>query len=72
VYYVFNFDWIIVFSTLAVGLGVMVWIRFVRFPPYFRAYERQLAKQRYFSRDRFSRPESTIKAKSARRRRRRR
>ena len=72
VYYVFNFDWILVFSTLAIGLGVMVWIRFVRFPPYFRAYERQLAKQRYYSRDRFSHPESTIKAKSARRRRRRR
>ena len=29
----------------------MVWIRFVRFPPYFQAYERQLAKQRYFTRD---------------------
>ena len=72
VYYVFNFDWILVFSTLAIGLGVMIWIRFVRFPPYFRAYERQLAKQRYYSRDRFSHPESTIKAKSARRRRRRR
>ena len=72
VYYVFNFDWILVFSTLAIGLGMMVWIRFVRFPPYFRAYERQLAKQRYYSRDRFSHPESTIKAKSARRRRRRR
>jgi hypothetical protein len=72
VYYVFNFDWILVLSTLLVGLGMMVWIRFVRFPPYFRAYERQLAKQRYYSRDRFSHPESTIKAKSARRRRRRR
>ncbi len=72
VYFVFNFDWILVFSTLAVGLGMMVWIRFVRFPPYFRAYERQLAKQRYYSRDRFTHPESTIKAKSSRRRRRRR
>jgi hypothetical protein len=72
VYYVFNFDWILVFWTLVIGLGTMIWIRFVRFPPYFRAYERQLAKQRYYSRDRFSHPESTIKAKSARRRRRRR
>jgi hypothetical protein len=72
VYYVFNFDWILVFSTLVIGLGMMVWIRFVRFPPYFRAYERQLAKQRYYSRDRFTHPESTIKSKSARRRRRRR
>ncbi len=72
VYFVFNFDWILVFWTLVIGLGTMIWIRFVRFPPYFRAYERQLAKQRYYSRDRFSHPESTIKAKSARRRRRRR
>ncbi len=71
VYVVFSFDWIIVLSTLVVGLGLMVWTRFVRFPPYFRAYERQLAKQRYFSRDRYSRPESTIRSRSARRRRRR-
>jgi hypothetical protein len=49
----------------------MVWIRFFRFPPFFAAYERQLAKQRYFSRDKFSRPETTIRAKSSRRRRRR-
>ena len=37
-----------------------------------RAYERQLAKQRYFSRERFSHPETTIRTKSSRRRRRRR
>jgi hypothetical protein len=72
VYWVFGFDMIIVLSTLVVGLGVFAWIRFVRFPPYFRAYERQLAKQRYFSRQRFSHPESTIRTKSSRRRRRRR
>jgi len=71
VYFVFKFDWIIVLSTLVVGLGTMVWIRFVRFPPYFRAYERQLAKQRYFTRHRFDRPEATIRARSSRRRRRR-
>lgn len=71
VYWVFRFDMIIVLSTLVVGLGMFVWIRFVRFPPYFRAYERQLAKQRYFSRQRFAHPESTIRTKSARRRRRR-
>jgi hypothetical protein len=71
VYALFHFDWIIVLSTLVVGLGTMVWIRFVRFPPYFRAYERQLAKQRYYSRERFTRPESTIRARTTRRRRRR-
>jgi hypothetical protein len=71
VYYVFNFDFIIVFSTLIAGLGTLVWIRFIRFPPYFRAYERQLAKQRYFSRQRFDRPETTIRSRTSRRRRRR-
>jgi hypothetical protein len=72
VYWIFSFDMIIVLSTVVTGLGAMVWIRFLRFPPDFRAYERQLAKQRYFSRQRFTHPETTIRAKSARRRRRRR
>lgn len=71
VYAVFQFDWIIVLATLVVGLGTLLWVRFLRFPPYFRAYERQLAKQRYYSRDRFSKPESTIRTKNTRRRRRR-
>ena len=72
VYALFRFDLIIVLGTLVAGLSTFVWIRFFRFPPYFQAYERQLAKQRYFSRDRFSKPEATIRTKSARRRRRRR
>jgi hypothetical protein len=71
VYWVFNFDWILVLGTLVVGLGTMIWIRFVRFPPYFRAYERQLAKQRYYNRQRFDRPEATIRSRTSRRRRRR-
>ena len=71
VYWVFNFDFFIVLTTLVIGLGTMVWIRFLRFPPYLRAYERQLAKSRYYSRETFTRPETTIRAKSARRRRRR-
>ena len=72
VYWIFRFDMIIVLSTIVIGMGMLAWIRFVRFPPYFRAYERQLAKQRYFSRERFSHPETTIRTKSSRRRRRRR
>jgi hypothetical protein len=71
VYWIFRFDMIIVLSTLVAGMGTFAWIRFVRFPPYFRAYERQLAKQRYFSRQRFTHPETTIRTKSSRRRRRR-
>ncbi len=72
VYFVFSFDMIIIMGTLVTGLAMMVWVRFVRFPPDFRAYERQLAKQRYFSRQRFTHPETTIRAKNSRRRRRRR
>ena len=71
VYALFRFDWIIVFSTIVVGMGTLLWIRFLRFPPEFRAYERQLAKQRYFSRERFAKPEATIRTRSSRRRRRR-
>jgi len=72
VYSIFRFSFVIVLLTEIVGLGAMIWIRFVRFPPFFQAYERQLAKQRYFSRERFSKPEATIRTKSSRRRRRRR
>ena len=71
VYWIFRFDFILVLGSLIVGLGFMVWARFIHFPPYFAAYERQLSKQRYFSRDKFSRPETTIRSKSSRRRRRR-
>jgi hypothetical protein len=70
VYRVFHFDMIIVLGTLFTGLGTMVWIRFRKFPPEVAVYERQLAKQRYFTRERFTRPEATIRAKSSRRRRR--
>jgi hypothetical protein len=69
VYWVFRFDFFIVLGTLMIGLGALVWIRFLRFPPYLRAYERQLAKARYYSRERFTRPESTIRARTSRRRR---
>ena len=72
VYWVFQFDWILVLSDAGRSASAMlVWIRFVRFPPYFAAYERQLAKQRYYSRQRFAHPETTIRTKSSRRRRRR-
>jgi hypothetical protein len=70
VYRVFAFDLVIVIGTLVTGLAMLVWIRFRKFPPEFAAYERQLAKQRYFTRDRFAHPETTIRSKSSRRRRR--
>ena len=46
---------------LVIGLGTLVWIRFLRFPPLFAAYEHQLAQQRYFTTQKFAEPEATIR-----------
>ena len=62
---VFNFYLIVLLVILITGLAVMVWVRFVRFPPIFEVYEQKLAKQRYFTRSKFAHPESTIRPKTA-------
>jgi hypothetical protein len=62
---VFNFYLIVLLVILVTGLAVMLWIRFVRFPPLFDVYEQKLAKQRYFTRSKFAHPESTIRPKGA-------
>ena len=71
IYAVFRFDFIFVLLTEIVGLATLWWIRFRRFPPILAAYERQLAKQRHYSRQKFTHPESTIRTKQSRRKRRR-
>lgn len=63
---VFNFYMIVLLVILVTGLAVMVWVRFIRFPPTLDAYEHKLAKQRYFTRSKFAHPESTIRPKGAR------
>jgi hypothetical protein len=68
---VFVFDFIIELIILVTGLGVMVWVRFVRYPPLFDAYDLQLAHQRYIARVKSSRPEATIRTKAPKRRKRR-
>ena len=68
----FVFDFILVLATAIIGLGMLVWIRFRRFPPLLEAYEQRLARQRYVSRQKFASPEATIRQRSPRRRRRRR
>lgn len=68
----FVFEFFLVLLTAVIGLGVLVWIRFRRFPPIFAVYEQKLARERYFDRTRFARPEATIRSRSARRNRRRR
>lgn len=69
---VFSFDLIVLLVIGVVTLGVLVWIRFIRFPPILNAYEQRLAKQRYYTKTKFTRPEATIRPKAARRSRRRR
>jgi hypothetical protein len=68
---VFAFDFIVMLVILAGGLGTMLWVRFIRYPPLFEAYEHQLARQRYLARSRGARPEATIRSKGSRRRKRR-
>ena len=62
-YAVFHFDFIIVIITIPVGVGILLWIRFVRFPPILAAYETQLARSRYYSKQKFAHPEATIRPK---------
>jgi hypothetical protein len=62
----FNFYMIVLLVILVTGLAVMLWVRFVRFPPMFEIYEQKMAKQRYFTRSKFAHPESTIRPKAAR------
>ena len=70
-YALFVFYFLFVIITIVIMLGVFIWIRFVRFPPILAAYEQKLARQRYFTRSKFAHPESTIRSRPARRRRRR-
>ncbi len=69
---VFAFDFFLVLATVVGGVATLVWIRFRRFPPIILAYERQLARQRYVSRQKASDPEATIRRRGGGRRQRRR
>ena len=64
----FVFDFILVLVTAFIGLGTLVWIRFVRFPPLLRAHEQRLARERYYSKQKFADPEATIRRRGGGRR----
>jgi hypothetical protein len=66
VFSLFVFSFIFVLVTMIGGAGLMVWIRFFRFPPIFEAYGRKLARERYFTRSRYAHPQATIRTKAAR------
>ena len=62
---VFVFDYILVLLTQVIGLGTLLWIRFVRFPPILRAHEQRLARERYYTKQKFADPEATIRKRAA-------
>ncbi len=68
----FVFEFFLVVITAITGLATLAWVRFRKFPPLLAAYEHRLARQRYFSRTKAVRPETTIRPKASRRSRRRR
>ena len=68
----FVFDWFLVLTTEIIGIGTLVWIRFRRFPPILAAHEQRLARERYYSKQKFSDPEATIRRRGGRRPQRRR
>jgi hypothetical protein len=68
----FVFDLILVLVTEVIGIGTLVWIRFRRFPPILAAHEQRLARERYYSKQKFADPEATIRRRGARRTQRRR
>jgi len=69
IYALFVFDFVFVLATEVIGLGLLVWIRFVRFPPILASYEAQRQRERYIV-GRRSRAEATIRVRGSRRRRR--
>jgi hypothetical protein len=64
----FIFSFILVLATEIIGIGTLVWIRFIRFPPLLRAHEQRLARQRYFTKQKFADPEATIRRRGGSRR----
>jgi hypothetical protein len=63
VYAIFKFYLFFVLVTLIVGIGTMVWIRWVRFPPLIRAYNTVRRREQYQSQKRYVSAESTIRSK---------
>ena len=64
----FVFDLFLVLTTMVIGIGTLVWIRFRRFPPILAAHETRLARERYYSKQKFADPEATIRRRGGSRR----
>ena len=57
----FVFDFFLVLLTEIIGIGTLVWIRFIRFPPMLAAYDHKLSRERYYTKQKFAAPEATIR-----------
>jgi len=68
----FVFDFFLILAIEIIGIGTLVWIRFLRFPPFLAAYDKQLAKQKYASRQKYTDPAATIRRRGGRRQQQRR
>jgi hypothetical protein len=64
----FVFDLFLVLITEVIGIATLVWIRFRRFPPMLAAHEQRLARERYYSKQKFADPEATIRRRGGSRR----
>jgi hypothetical protein len=65
---VFAWYFLFVLVTVIVGLGVYVWVRFLRFPPLIAQYNEYLRRTRFFSQAKYKHPEATIRPSRRRRR----
>ncbi|HEY8167970.1 MAG TPA: hypothetical protein VIF84_04590 [Candidatus Limnocylindrales bacterium] len=63
----FQWYFLLVLTTLVIGLGTYVWIRFVYFPPIIAAYNQHLRRTRFFSQEKYKHPEATIRQRSSQR-----
>jgi hypothetical protein len=70
--WVFRFYFVFVLFTIAAGIATFVWIRFFKFPPLIEAYNQQLRRARFYSQQKYRRPEATLRPKRSDRPRRRR
>lgn len=68
----FHFYFFTVILTIVLGVGMYVWIRFIRFPPYIEAYNNQLRRARFYSQAKYRNAEATVRSRRDRRPRRRR
>jgi hypothetical protein len=71
---IFEFWFVTVVATIAIGLGTFIWIRFRHFPPQIEQYNRQLARARATAQTRaaskYVDASSTVRSRKTRRRRR--